>query len=172
MYDATVKFCERFVKRDLRLRDQMVHAARSGKQNIGEGSAMGRVSRKSELWLIGVASASLLELLLDYEDYLRQRGLEDWGREHPAKKQVRRIAHTKDKSYSAYRKYVEDGSEELAANTIICLIHQTRYLLDELLQNVEQRFIEEGGITERLYRLRTEEREQQQLMHPNRTPGI
>jgi four helix bundle protein len=77
VYDATVKFCERFLARQFRLRDQMVHAARSGKQNIGEGSAMAGVSRKAELELISVANSSLLELLLDYEDFLRQRTLQD-----------------------------------------------------------------------------------------------
>lgn len=160
VYDATVKFCERFVRRDLRLRDQMVHAARSGKQNIVEGSTIAGVSRKGEIKLIMVASASLRELLGDYEDYLRQRDLQDWGAEHPVKQELRRIAYRTDKTYKAYRKYVEEGSAELATNTIICLIHQTRYLLDELLQKLEDDFLKYGGFTERLRRLRVEARKE------------
>jgi four helix bundle suffix protein len=157
VYDATVKFCERFIK-DFRLRDQMVHAARSGKQNIAEGSAMSCVSRKSELELIAVARASQQELLLDYEDFLRQRGMQDWDRAHPTKSALRRIAYSRDKSYNAYKNYVEEGSAELAANTIICLIHQTMFLLAKLMRKLEERFLIEGGFTERMHRMRSEAR--------------
>jgi restriction system protein len=75
-------------------------------------------------------------------------------------RQLRRIAYGKDKTYNAYRRYVEEGTPELAANTIICLIHQTRYLLDELLQKLRQRFLHEGGFTERLYRMRKQMRKE------------
>ena len=158
IYDGTVKFCERFLRRHLRLCDQMIHAARSGKQNIGEGSALSGTSKKAEIELINVARASLLELLLDYEDFLRQRDLKDWDKEHPTKRALRRLAYNSDKTYNTYRKYIEEGSAELAANALICLIHQTRYLLEELLLKLEQRFLTEGGFTERMYRMRVKAR--------------
>jgi four helix bundle protein len=82
VYDATVKFCDRFIDRRSRIHDQMMQAARSGRQNIAEGSQASGTSKKTELKLIGVARASLEELLLDYEDFLRQRGLELWGKNH------------------------------------------------------------------------------------------
>jgi restriction system protein len=157
VYDATVRFCERFIK-DFRLRDQMVHAARSGKQNIAEGSMIAGVSRRSELRLIGFARGSLKELQLDYEDFLRQRGMQDWDRAHPTKSELRRIAYSRDKSYNAYKKYVEEGSAELAANTIICLIHQTMFLLAKLLQKLEEQFLARGGFTERMHKMRSEAR--------------
>jgi restriction system protein len=83
VYDATVKFCDRFINVRSRTHDQMVQAARSGRQNIAEGSQASGTSKKSELKLVGVARASLEELLLDYEDFLRQRGLNQWGKNHP-----------------------------------------------------------------------------------------
>jgi restriction system protein len=155
VYDATVKFCERFIDKRSRTLDQMVQAARSGKQNIAEGSMASGTSKKMELKLIGVARASLEELLNDYKDFLRQRGLELWGKDHARAKEVRDLAYCKDRSYTTYLTYVEGSTPEVAANTIICLIHQTNYLLDQQLRELEKRFLEEGGITERLYQART-----------------
>ncbi|HMJ26729.1 MAG TPA: four helix bundle protein, partial [Pyrinomonadaceae bacterium] len=134
VYDSTVKFCDRFIDRRSRTHDQMVQAARSGRQNIAEGSQASGTSRKFELKLVGVARASLEELLLDYEDFLRQRGLLLWGKDHPTAQIVRRLAYEKDRSYSTYRSYIETFPPEIAANTIICLIHQTNYLLDQQLR--------------------------------------
>jgi len=153
-YDATVAFCERFVPVRSRTRDQMVQAARSGKQNIAEGSMGSGTSRKGELKLVGVARASLEELLLDYEDFLRQRALPLWGKEHEQARAVRKLAHLPDRTYRTYRTYIEEGAPEVAANIVICVFHQANYLLDQQLRQLEQRFLAEGGFTERLYHAR------------------
>jgi four helix bundle suffix protein len=154
VYDATVKFCDRFINRRSRTHDQMVQAARSGRQNIAEGSQASGTSKKTELKLVGVARASLEELLLDYEDFLRQRGLALWDKNHPTAHIVRRLAYAKDRSYMTYRPYIEHAPPEVAANTVICLIHQTNYLLDQQLRQLERAFLQDGGFTERLYRER------------------
>ena len=158
VYDATAAFCDRFISKRSRTHDQMVQAARSGKQNIAEGSIASGTSKKFELKLVSVARASLEELLLDYEDFLRQKGLTLWGKDHPEAKAIRRIAWKDDKSYKSYRTYVEASPPQDAANTIICLIHQTNYLLDKLLKKLESEFLKEGGFTERLYHARQRHR--------------
>jgi four helix bundle suffix protein len=132
----------------------MVQAARSGNKNIAEGSEVSGTSRKSELKLVGVARGSLEELLGDYKDFLRQRGLVEWGKEHPMARVVRRLAYAENRSYATYRTYIENAPPEVAANTMLCLIHQTNYLLDQQLRQLEQAFLAEGGFTERLYRVR------------------
>jgi restriction system protein len=158
VHDATVVFCDRFVNRRSRTHDQMVQAARSGKQNIAEGSMASGTSKKTELKLVGVARASLEELLVDFKDYLRQHSLPLWGKDHEKAKEVRGLCYRKDRSYQTYRTYIENQSEDVAANTMICLIHQTNYLLDQQLRALEKEFLEEGGFTERLYRLRSQAR--------------
>ncbi len=155
VYDATVAFCDRFINRRSRTHDQMVQAARSGKQNIAEASMASGTSKKTELKLVGVARASLEELLLDFEDFLRQRGFQVWGKDEPKAKEVRALARQADRSYPTYRTYFQDQSPETSANAAICLIHQTNYLLDQQLRALEQEFLREGGFTERLYRVRT-----------------
>ncbi|MEO8434297.1 MAG: four helix bundle suffix domain-containing protein [Pyrinomonadaceae bacterium] len=160
VYDATVKFCDRFIDKRSRTHDQMVQAARSGRQNIAEGSQASGTSKKFELKLVGVARASLEELLLDYEDFLRQRGLKLWGKDHPTAQAVRRRAYENNRPYSTYRSYIENDPPEIAANTVICLIHQTNYLLDQQLRQLEKAFLQEGGFTERLYRTRSYRRKQ------------
>ncbi len=159
VYDATVAFCDRFIERRSRTHDQMVQAARSGKQNIAEGSMASGTSKKTELKLIGVARASLEELLLDYQDYLRQHGFQIWGKDKPKAKEVRALARAADRSYSTYRAYFEAEGPEAPANAAICLIHQTNYLLDQQLRALEQEFLREGGFTERLYRARSQARD-------------
>lgn len=156
VYDATVVFCDRFIERRSRTHDQMVQAARSGKQNIAEGSMASGTSRKTELKLVGVARASLEELLLDCKDYLRQHGLPLWGKENPKVQEIRKIGSMVNRSYESYRTYVEEATAETAANTLVCLIHQTNYLLDQQLRQLEERFLSEGGFTERLYQKRRE----------------
>lgn len=158
VYDATKVFCDRFIDRRSRTHDQMVQAARSGKQNIAEGSMASGTSKKTELKLIGVARASLEELLLDYQDYLRQKGLTLWTKDHPQSVAVRKLAYSKDKSYMTYKTYFENSSPEVATNSLICLIHQTNYLLDQQLRSLEKDFLKEGGFTERLHRTRSEMR--------------
>jgi four helix bundle suffix protein len=165
VYDATVVFCDRFVERRSRTHDQMVQAARSGKQNIAEGSMASGTSKKTELKLVGVARASLEELLLDYQDFLRQHSLPLWGKSHPEAQQVRRLAYAENRSYETYRSYVEQSSPETAANTLICLIHQANYLLDQQLRQLDKQFLEEGGFTEKLYRARSQTRPQTQHPH-------
>ncbi len=158
VYDATIVFCDRFIDRRSRTHDQMVQGARSGKQNIAEGSMASGTSKKTELKLIGVARASLEELLLDYEDFLRQKGLQLWGKEHEQAQRIRALAHEKNKSYTTYKTYLEASPPEVAVNTMICLIHQTNYLLDQQLRALEKDFLKEGGFTERLYRTRSQMR--------------
>ncbi|MGD8447164.1 MAG: four helix bundle suffix domain-containing protein, partial [Desulfobacterales bacterium] len=136
-----------------RTHDQMVQAARSGKQNIAEGSMASGTSKKFELKLVGVARASLEELLLDYQDFLRQRKLPLWGKDHPKAQQIRKLAYASNRSYRTYKTYIEN-CPETAANTLICLIHQTNFLLDQQLRNLEKQFLEQGGFTEKLYRAR------------------
>ena len=158
VYDATMVFCDRFVSKRSRTHDQMVQAARSGKQNIAEGSMASGTSKKTELKLVGVARASLEELLLDFQDFLRQKGLPLWGKDHPKAKQVRGLCYKENRSYKTYKPYIEESSPEVAANTMICVIHQTNYLLDQQLRTLEKEFLNEGGFTERLYRTRTQVR--------------
>jgi restriction system protein len=154
VYDATAVFCDRFVSKRSRTHDQMVQAARSGKQNIAEGSMASGTSKKTELKLVGVARASLEELLLDFQDYLRQKGLALWGKDHPKAQQVRGLCYRKNRSYLTYKPYIEDSPPEIAANTMVCLIHQTDYLLDQQLRTLEKEFLNEGGFTEKLYHTR------------------
>ena len=155
VYDATVVFCDRFINKRSRTHDQMVQAARSGKQNIAEGSMASGTSKKIELKLVGIARASLEELLLDYTDYLRQHELPLWEKEHPKAKEIRNLCYRKDRSYMTYKTYIETSLNEVSANAMVCLIHQTNYLLDKLLCALEKNFLDEGGFTERLYKARS-----------------
>src|SRR3989442_14593788 len=123
VYDATVRFCDRFIDKRSRTHDQMVQAARSGNKNIAEGSQVSGTSKKMELKLVGVARASLEELLGDYLDFLRQRGLVEWGKNHPMAGVVRRLAYAKDRSYETYSTFIENAPLEVAANTMLCLVH-------------------------------------------------
>jgi len=154
IYDATIVFCNRFIDKRSRTHDQMVQAARSGKQNIAEGSMVSGTSKKTEMKLMGVARASLEELLLDYEDILRQRGLMLWDKSHPQAQKIRNLAWEKNRSYATYKTYIEQNSIEVAANVLVCLIHQANYLIDQLLRQLEKQFLEKGGFTERLYQTR------------------
>jgi len=154
VYDGTVVFCDRWIGRRSRTHDQMVQAARSGKQNIAEGSMASGTSKKFELKLVGVARASLEELLLDYYDFLRQRNLPLWGKNHSKAKTIRSLAYASNRSYTTYKTYIEGTPPEIAANALICLIHQTNFLLDQQLRQLENQFLEQGGFTEKLYRAR------------------
>lgn len=136
-----------------RTNDQMIQAARSGRQNIAEGSQASAISKKSEIKLVGVARASLEELLVDYEDFLRQRGLRLWDKDNPRVKEIRQLVYKSDTTYETYRTYLLKDAET-AANLLICLIHQANYLLDRQLQALEKAFLEEGGYTENLYKRR------------------
>ena len=154
VYDATVAFCDRFISRFSRTHDQMVQAARSGKQNIAEGSVASGTSKKIELKLVGIARASLEELLLDYQDFLRQRNLPLWEKNHPEAQKIRNLAYASNRSYMTYKTYIVGAPPEVAANTMLCLIRQTNFLLDQQLRQLEKQFLDQGGFTEKLYRAR------------------
>ena len=169
IYDATVIFCERFIERTSRTRDQMIQAARSGVQNIAEGSMASATSKKTELKLTSVARASLEELLLDYEDFLRQRGLRLWAKDSPEAMGVRN-SYRSDQSDRSDRSDGSDGSDGSdsysirtasageAANTLICLINQASFLLGRQIRKLEESFLKDGGFTERLYQARIKSR--------------
>ena len=161
IYDATVAFCNRFIDPRSRTHDQMVQAARSGKQNQAEGSQFAATSKKTEMKLVNVARSSLEELKQDYEDFLRQRNLPLWDKDHPTALEVRALAYVPGRSYATYQSYVEQGTPEVAANTILCVIHQANRLLDGQLTRLERDFLEHGGFTEALYHARQERRAEQ-----------
>jgi restriction system protein len=161
VYDATVIFCDRFIERRSRTHNQMVQAARSGVQNIAEGSMVSGTSKKSELKLTNVARGSLEELLRDYEDFLRQHGLPVWEKDSPAALAVRRRYRSdwSDSSDPSDPHAICTASPERAANTMLCLVNQASYLLHGQLERLERDFLEHGGFTERLYAARTQARE-------------
>jgi four helix bundle suffix protein len=185
VYDVTVRFSDRYIDKRSRTHDQMVQAARSGAQNIAEGSQASGTSRKSELKLTNVARASLEELRLDYEDFLRQRGLDQWPREDPGRAElIARRPATAD-AVAKWAKDVHDGQDgrrgpsgraaagqpsivstksavstfpEIAANGALALIAVACSLLDRQIASLEKTFVEQGGFTERLYRVRSQRR--------------
>jgi four helix bundle suffix protein len=154
VYDGTVRFCERFVDKRSRTNDQMIQAARSGKQNIVEASQASGTSKETELNLTNVARASLEELLEDYRDILRTSGQPLWDKNSKEALFVRRLGAKPDVSYESYRSYVETRPAHIVANLLICLIHQTNYLLDQQIRRLEQDFLKEGGLRERMTRAR------------------
>ena len=161
VYNYTVEFCKSYMtyktNKSYRTYDQMIQAARSGKQNIAEASQASGTSKKTELKLSGVARASLEELLQDYQDFLRQNKLRVWAKDSVQARQTRALAYRSNRSYTTYSSYL--SSPENAANCAICLIHQANYLLDRQLHSLAQAFLEKGGFTERLYRKRKENRD-------------
>ena len=168
-YDVTVRFCDKFIDRRSRTHDQMVQAARSGVQNIAEGSQASGTSKKTELKLTNVARASLEELRLDYEDFLRQRDLPLWARDDARRADLisRRpataddIAHwALELSHSPAPSTLSTSSTipELAANGALVLLAVACGLLDRQLATLEKTFLSEGGFTERLYQTRTRRR--------------
>jgi len=165
IYDATVSFCDRFVDKRSRTHDQMVQAARSGRQNIAEGSRASATSSQTELRLVNVARGSLDELLLDCEDYLRQRGLRQWAKDDPEAVAVRAVGtqHRTDPSDrsnpSDYSRWLASADAAVVANAIICLIHQANYLLDRQTAALERGFVQGGGYSEQLAAARIAERQ-------------
>jgi four helix bundle suffix protein len=160
VYDATVYFCDRFIdKRSSRTHDQMVQAARSGKQNIVEGSMAAATSKETEIKLTNVARASLEELLVDYRDFLRTRGLEEWPKEHAYALRLRKLNQIPGATYETFRKGIENPDPAIAANVIVGLIRVTTYLLARQLRHLENAFVEEGGLRERMTRARLQERQ-------------
>jgi len=191
IYDVTVRFCDRYIHKRSRTHDQMVQAARSGGKNIAEGSQASGTSKKTELKLTSVARASLEELRGDYEDFLRQRGLEEWPPHQPALvrfrarrcatveelkawvEDERKRARTNTDSHGRAQTNPSVGSSvkvrarpcagvpssaQLVANAALSLLNVCCYLLDRQLDTLAKAFMEEGGFTERLYRLRSQRR--------------
>lgn len=144
VYQITYRFCNRFLKKNDRTIDQMVQAARSGKQNIVEGSKAATTSKEMEIKLTNVARASLEELLEDYRDYLRVRDLPVWDKQSREARYARKLGMTSPLSFEIFREFTETRSAEVVANIAICLIHQANYLLDQQLKALESSFLQEG----------------------------
>lgn len=168
IYDATVWFCEKYLDPRSRTVDQMVQAARSGRQNIAEGSRASATSSQTELRLINVARASLEELLLDYEDFLRHRRLAQWAPDGADAIAVRQVPKnfkanpsnppdqfnltdlSDQERWALYARWLDHADPAVRANALICLINQANYLLDQQIASLEAQFIEEGGYSELL----------------------
>lgn len=161
VYDLTFRFCEKHLKRGDRTIDQMVQAARSGKQNIVEGSKASTTSKEMEIKLTNVARASLEELLEDYRDYLRVRDFAIWDKDSKEARFVRKLGNKSHTTYETYRTYMETRPAEVTANIAVCLIHQANYLLDQQIRLLEKDFLKEGGLRERMTRARLQARDQQ-----------
>lgn len=161
VYDATVYFCNRFFSKRDRTHDQMVQGARSGKQNILEGSQASGTSKKTELKLTNVARSSLEELLEDYRDFLRLRGIAEWSREHPYARRLRELNRQPGADYETFRKGIEHPDPAISANVIIGLVKVTNYLLDRQIDHLEKAFLETGGLTERMTHARLRHRGRQ-----------
>lgn len=155
VYDITFRFAHRHLGRGDRTVDQMIQSARSGKKNILEGSKAGRTSKETEIRLTNVARASLEELLDDYLDFLRARELAVWDKDSREARYVRRLGRQAPQSYELYREFVETRSAEVVANIAICLIHQANYLIDRQLAGLEEEYAAQGGLRERMARVRS-----------------
>lgn len=154
VYDITFRFCQRFLSKGDRTIDQMIQAARSGKQNIAEGCKASGTSKETEIKLTNVARASLEELLIDYCDYLRVRDLRLWDKDSKEARFVRKLGTGPDITFEAFREFCETRSDEVIANIAVCLIHQANYLLDQQIRRLEQDFVRHGGLRERMTKAR------------------
>lgn len=157
IYDITYYFAHKYLAKGDRTVDQMVQAARSGRQNIAEGSAASTTSRETEIKLYNVARASLQELLLDYEDYLRVRGLELWNVNSEKALRTRKVCVEKTES-SYFRNAIATRSDETICNIAVTLIHQTDLFLRRLIEKCKVEFLSEGGIREQMTRARLSNR--------------
>lgn len=158
IYDGTVYFTRRFFKKHDRTIDQMVQAARSGKQNIAEASMASATSKETEIKLTNVARASLEELLIDYEDFLRTNKLPMWDKDHRLTIRFRELNRTPNATYQTYIKAIENPAPEICANSMICLIKIVTFLLGKQIKTLETEFINQGGLRERMTRARIEKR--------------
>lgn len=181
IYDATYWFSEAFLDPRSRTVDQMVQAARSGRQNIAEGSRAAATSSQTELRLLNVARSSLEELLLDFEDFLRHRHLTQWAPDSPEALAVRRVPQrfrqdhadqsdltdlTDQGRWALYASWLEHDDPAVRANALMCLINQANYLLDQQIDALEKRFVEEGGYSEQLAAARLAERSRRKKADP------
>jgi four helix bundle suffix protein len=159
VYDITFRFAHRYLSRGDRTVDQMIQSARSGKQNILEGSKAAQTSKEMEIKLTNVGRASLEELLADYRDYLRVRDLAIWDKDSKEARFVRRIGCKTPQTFEIYREFMETRPAVVVANIALCLIHRTNYLLDQQLKTLEKEFTEKGGLRERMTRVRLANRQ-------------
>jgi len=158
IYDGTIYFTKRFFRKYDRTIDQMVQAARSGKQNIAEASMASATSKETEIKLTNVARASLEELLIDYEDFLRTDKLKLWEKDSRLVTRFRELNRTPNATYETYIKAIENPEPEICANSMICLIKIVNYLLNQQIKTLEQAFLNEGGLRERMTKARIERR--------------
>lgn len=154
IYDITFCFAHKYLAKGDRTIDQMIQAARSGKQNISEGSESSGTSKESEIKLVNTARGSLEELLKDCENYLRVRELGLRDKNDKEALFVGKLARKPGLTYEDFRDFMETRSDEVVANIVICLIHPNNYLLDQLKRRLEQDFLKEGGFRERMTRAR------------------
>jgi four helix bundle suffix protein len=166
IYDLTFRFCEKHLKRGDRTIDQMVQSARSGKQNIAEGCKASITSTEMELKLVNVARASLEELLLDYQDYLRVRDHPLWDKNSKEALYARQLGRDPNESYETYRPFMDTRPPVVIANIAICLIHQANYLLDQQRRTLEKDFLKKGGLREQMTKARLDYRKKQQSQPP------
>lgn len=158
IYDATIYFTRRFLSKSDRTVDQMVQAARSGKQNIAEASMASGTSKETEIKLTNVARASQEELLIDYRDYMRNNGLIEWDKSHPYAARMTDLIRNQPANYQTFQKGIENQSPEICVNVIIGLIKVTQFLLTRQIKSLEKDFLEKGGLRERMTRSRLETR--------------
>lgn len=158
VYDGTIYFTKRFFHKYDRTIDQMVQAARSGKQNIAEASMASGTSKEMEIKLTNVARASLEELKIDYEDFLRTNKLPIWDKGHKLVSRLRELNKTPNANYDTYKKAIENDSPEVCANVMIGLINVVGYLLKNQIKALEIAFLQEGGLRERMTKARIEQR--------------
>ena len=160
IYDLTYRFAHKFLSRGDRTIDQMIQSARSGKQNILEGSKAAQTSKEMEIKLTNVARASLEELLDDYRDFLRVRDHSQWDKDSKEALYIRRLGKQSPQTYELYRDFFDTRPATVIANIAICLIHQANYLIDQQLKTLETEFIHHGGLRERMTRVRLANRRQ------------
>lgn len=158
VYDGTIYFTNRFFRKYDRTIDQMVQAARSGKQNIAEASMASATSKETEIKLTNVARASLEELLIDYQDFLRTNKLKQWEKDNRLSLRFSELNKTPNATYQTYVKAIENSDPEICANTMICLIRIVTYLLNQQIKSLEKAFINEGGLRERMTKARINQR--------------
>lgn len=169
IYDGTVFFCNKFFGRYDRTKEQMIQAARSGKQNIAEGSMISATSKEGEIKLTNVARASLDELKNDYEDFLRVRGLKKWKRNDRLSVRFDELNSDPDANYETFKVAIEHSDPEISANVLLCLTRLTIYLLGRQLTALEVAFVNDGGMRERMFNARLKKRKEGEGGAENKT---
>ncbi|GGD26308.1 hypothetical protein GCM10011343_15660 [Flavobacterium orientale] len=154
IYDGTSYFCNNILNKYTRTHDQMMQAARSGKQNIAEASMASATSKETEIKLTNVARASLEELLIDYEDYMRTNNIPFWERDHPYTLRFNQINKTPNANYQTFKKAIENPNPEITTNVLRLLIKVNTYLLARQLTTLERQFTTQGGFKEKMYQSR------------------